>query len=212
MFKLPDPTYAYNALSPVISAETLRFHHDKHHARYVDNLNDLLTASGRTPASLEDLVRSAARDSAQTKLFNNAAQAYNHTFFWTCMTAEAQKPRGDLAVAIDRDFGGLARLKAAFVTESVNHFASGWGWLAAEGDRLKVLSTHDADNLLTRQGLTPLLTCDVWEHAYYLDHQNDRKAFVEAWFDRLVNWDFAATQYDAARGRGEAWRHPAPAA
>jgi superoxide dismutase, Fe-Mn family len=210
MFKLPDLPYDYDALSPVISAETMRFHHDKHHAKYVDTLNDLLKAAGETPAALEDVVKAAAGDPAKKKLFNNAAQTYNHTFFWTCMIGEKQSPQGDLAAAIDRNFGGLDKLKEAFVTESVNHFASGWGWLAAEGDKLKVLSTHDADDLLTHQGLTPLLTCDVWEHAYYLDHQNDRKAFVEAWFDNLPHWTFAAAQYDAARGKGQAWRHPVP--
>ncbi len=210
MFKLPELPYAPDALEPVISARTMGYHHGKHHAKYVDNLNDLLKAAGETPASLEEVVKAAAGDPAKKKLFNNAAQTYNHTFFWTCMTGAKMAPSGDLAAAIDRDFGGLAGLREAFVTESLNHFASGWGWLAAEGDKLVVLSTHDADDLLPREGLTPLLTCDVWEHAYYLDHQNDRKAFLEAWFDNLVNWEFAAAQYDAARGKE--WGYPGPGA
>ena len=211
MFKLPDLPYAYEALSPTISAQTLHFHHDKHHAKYVDVLNDLLKTQGRNPSSLEELVKEIAGDPSQKKLFNNAAQTYNHTFFWTCMIGEKQEPTGDLAAAIERDFGGMAGLKEAFVNESVNHFASGWGWLAADGDKLVVTSTHDADDLLPTN-LTPLLTCDVWEHAYYLDHQNDRKAFVEAWFDNLPHWKFAGAQYDAARSKGQAWKHPAPVA
>lgn len=212
MFALPDLPYDHAALEPVISRATMHLHHEKHHKAYIDNLNRLLDEQDAQPASLEEVVRQAAGDPKAAKLFNNAAQAWNHTFFWTAMSAQRQTPQGDLAQGIDRAFGGPAQLKDAFVKEGVGHFASGWVWLAAEGETLKVLSTHDAEDLLVHRGLTPLLVCDLWEHAYYLDHKNDRKAFLEAWFDALPNWSFAQAQYDAARGRGEIWTHPLPAA
>jgi Fe-Mn family superoxide dismutase len=210
MFELPALPYDPAALEPVISRATMHLHHDKHHRKYVDTTNELLAKAGRTPASLEQVVREAAGDADAKSLFNNAAQAWNHTFFWTCMTPGKQAPQGELAQAIQSTFGGLDALKAAFVKEGAGHFASGWVWLAAEGAALKVLSTHDADDLLAHSGLTPLIVCDLWEHAYYLDHKNDREAFLKAWFDALPNWSFAAGQYAAARGDGEAWRHPAP--
>jgi len=211
MFILPELPYRPDALTPVISAETLRFHHGKHHKTYVDTLNRLLDETGATPARLEDVVREAADDPRKAKLFNNAAQAWNHGFFWVCMAPAGTGPGEDLAWAIDAAFGDLASLKAAFVKAGVEHFGSGWVWLMAEGDRLSVISTHDAANPLTQDGPVPLLVCDLWEHAYYLDHQNDRKGFLEAWFDRLANWRLADDQFDAARGRGAAWTYPAPA-
>ncbi|MES2344162.1 MAG: superoxide dismutase [Pseudomonadota bacterium] len=210
MFELPPLPYDHAALEPVISRATMHLHHDKHHQKYVDTTNELLAKAGRTPASLEEVVRDAAGDEASAKLFNNAAQAWNHTFFWTAMSARRQAPDGALAQAIVRDFGGLEALKDAFVKEGNGHFGSGWVWLAAEGEALKVLSTHDAADLLIQGDLTPLLVCDLWEHAYYLDHKNDREGFLKAWFDALPDWSFAATQYGAARGQGEAWVHPAP--
>jgi superoxide dismutase, Fe-Mn family len=210
MFQLPDLPYDHAALEPTISRDTMHLHHDKHHKKYVDTTNQLLTETGETPASLEAVVRKAAGDPGAKKLFNNAAQAWNHTFFWTCMTPRAGKPQGELATAIDRDFGGLDALKAEFVKIGAAHFGSGWVWLAAEGETLKIVDTHDGDDLLTHQGLTPLIVCDLWEHAYYLDHKNDREAFLKAWFDNLPNWSFAADQYGAARGAGEIWKHPEP--
>jgi Fe-Mn family superoxide dismutase len=210
MFALPDLPYDHAALEPVISRATMHLHHEKHHKAYVDNLNKLLEEQGRSPASLEEVIREAAGDAKARKLFNNAAQAWNHTFFWSAMTPRREAPEGELAQAIAAGFGDLAGLKAAFVEEGAGHFASGWVWLAAEGETLKVLSTHDADDLLVRQGLAPLLVCDLWEHAYYLDHKNDRKAFLGAWFDALPNWAFAGSQYAAARGTGDLWRHPSP--
>jgi Fe-Mn family superoxide dismutase len=128
------------------------------------------------------------------------------------MSPRRTAPEGDLAQAIGATFGDLAALKTAFVAEGAGHFGSGWVWVAAEGKALKVISTHDAEDLLIHQGLTPLLVCDLWEHAYYLDHKNDRKGFLEAWFDALPDWAFARSQYDAAQGAGEAWRHPGPIA
>jgi Fe-Mn family superoxide dismutase len=208
MFVLPDLPYAYDALQPVISDRTMHFHHDKHHATYFKTLNELLDKDGKSPKTLEEVILSASK-AGEKKLFNNAAQAWNHTFFWVTMTPDKQQPEGDLAEAIGQAFGDLAGLKTAFVTEGTGHFGSGWVWLTADkSGALTVISTHDADDTLTHEGLTPLLVCDVWEHAYYLDHQNDRKAFLEAWFDALPNWSFAGFQYAAAKGQGQAWRHP----
>jgi Fe-Mn family superoxide dismutase len=210
MFALPDLPYDHAALEPVISRATMHLHHDKHHQTYIDSLNRLLDEQGRTPSSLEEVVREAFGDAGSQTLFNNAGQAWNHTFFWNAMSPDRQSPEGELGQAITSAFGDLAALKKAFVQEGVAHFGSGWVWLAAEGDILRVLSTHDAEDLLVHRGLTPLMVCDLWEHAYYLDHKNDRKGFLEAWFDALPNWAFAQSQYEAARGRGEAWSHPGP--
>ena len=212
MFALPDLPYAYDALEPVISDRTMHFHHDKHHAAYVKTLNELLEKAGKSPASLEEVIQQAAKDS-EKKLLNNAAQAWNHAFFWAAMTPTREQPGGDLEAAIKSAFGDLTSLKTAFVTEGVGHFGSGWVWLTADkSGALKVISTHDAEDTLTHADVTPLLVCDLWEHAYYLDHQNDRKGFLEAWFDALPHWQFAGYQYAAARGEGEAWRYPAPSA
>ena len=208
MFELPPLPYDHAALEPVISRATMRLHHGKHHKKYVETLNELLADA--TPRSLEEVVREAFADDEKRKLFNNAAQAWNHTFFWNAMSARRQSLEGSLIQAVARDFGGVEALKAAFVKEGAAHFASGWVWLAAEGEALKVLSTHDAEDLLIHRGLTPLLVCDLWEHAYYLDHKNDREGFLNAWFDALPNWSFAENQYAAARGQGQAWAHPAP--
>jgi superoxide dismutase, Fe-Mn family len=205
MFKLPPLPYEYDALEPTISAETLEFHHDKHHKAYVDKTNQMLKDEGRTAATLEEVVKSS-----QGKLFNNAAQAWNHAFFWECMTGERQAPAGKLAEAITSAYGDLAGLKKAFVEEGANHFASGWAWIIAdESGQLKVISTHDADTPIAH-GQTPILVCDVWEHAYYLDYQNDRKSFIEEWFDKVANWRFAENQLRALMGQGELFRYPAP--
>lgn len=214
MFELPPLPYGYDVLEPVISDATMHLHHDKHHKRYVDVTNQILGEKGWTPESLEEVIRQTAGDASARKLYNNAGQVWNHTFFWENMRAAdaAQKPQGDLAAAIDQAFGGLDGLKDAFVKEGVAHFGSGWVWLAAEGGKLTVLSTHDGDNLVPKEGVTPLLVCDLWEHAYYLDHKNDRESFLKAWFDALPNWDLAASQFSASQGQGELWRHPAPTA
>jgi len=210
MFALPELPYAYDALQPVMSDRTLHFHHDKHHAAYVKTLNDLLQAAGKSPSSLESVILEASK-SVDRKLFNNAAQAWNHSFFWASMSERRERPAGELAGAINGAFGDLGGLAKAFVEEGVGHFGSGWVWLTAErGGGLKLRTTHDADDTLTQGETTPLLVCDLWEHAYYLDHQNDRKAFLAAWFDALPNWAFAAAQYAAAQGHGRPWRHPAP--
>lgn len=208
MFTLPELPYPYAALGPVISDRTLRFHHDKHHAMYVKTLNELLEKAQRHPSTLENVIRDCARLDDK-KLFNNAAQTWNHSFFWMAMTPIREQPSGDLVAAMERSFDSMARLKSTFVTEGAGHFGSGWVWLAAKkGGTLSVRTTHDADDTVTDADLTPLLVCDLWEHAYYLDHQNDRKGFLEAWFDALPNWGFASSQFAAAQGRGDPWRHP----
>jgi Fe-Mn family superoxide dismutase len=210
MFELPDLPYAYEALEPVISGKTMRFHHDKHHKAYVETTNTLLKDANAAPESLEAVI-GAAKASANAKLFNNAAQAWNHAFFWNAMAPGAAKPDGDLAAAIKSAFGDLASLKKKFVEDGVAQFGSGWVWLTADkAGKLQVVATHDAGEPAEDGGEVPLLVCDVWEHAYYLDHQNDRKGFLEAWFDALANWSFAAKQLAAAHGQGEAWRYPRP--
>lgn len=212
MFSLPDLPYAYDALAPVMSERTLHFHHDKHHATYIKTLNELLEAAGNSHGALEQVIAEAAR-ADERKLFNNAAQAWNHSFFWAAMSARAETPAAALAEAIDGDFGGLDGLKQAFVKAGAEQFGSGWVWLDADRTgALQVRTSHDAENPLVHPEVTPLLVCDLWEHAYYLDHQNDRKGFLEAWFDALPHWEFAGLQFEAARGRGEPWRHPLPTA
>ena len=207
MFKLPDLPYAYEALQPAMSAETLRFHHDKHHAAYVKTTNELVEKEGLSGRTLEEVVVEAKRG-GKAKLFNNAAQAWNHAFFWNCMTPGGAKPAGELEQAISQAFGGLDQLKQQFVTEGVGHFGSGWVWIVTEGQSLKVISTHDAADTLGQDGVTPILVCDLWEHAYYVDYRNDRKGFLEQWFDALPDWSFAAHQLAAARGQGQPWRYP----
>ena len=209
MFRLPELPYAYEALAPVVSAETLHVHHDKHHAKYVEVMNGLLEQAGAPPRPLEQVVRDAA-SGEQRKLYNNAAQTWNHAFFWDSMTPGGGSPGDGLRAAAERAFGGWDALRARFVQEGADHFASGWAWIVARGEALEVLSTHDAGSFDQFEGATPLLVCDVWEHAYYLDHQNDRKRFLEQWFDGLANWTLAERQLLAARGEGDVWRFPDP--
>jgi Fe-Mn family superoxide dismutase len=209
VFKLPALPYAYDALSPVMSAETLRLHHDKHHGKYVETVNKLCEKDAIRPDSLEDLILQARR-SNQTKLFNNAAQAWNHAFFWACMTPTKSRPEGPLAQAIDQAFGSLGALKEEFADQGEAHFGSGWIWLLHGADGLLVKSTHDAANPLGGDRITPLIACDLWEHAYYVDYRNDRRRYLEAWFDALPDWGFAGHQLRAAAKDGQAWRHPAP--
>jgi Fe-Mn family superoxide dismutase len=196
---------------PTLSADTLHTHHDKHHKAYVEKTNELAAKAGLAGRPLEDVVRDAQRR-GDTKLFHNAAQAWNHAFFWQCMTPQAAGPSDALKVAFDKAFGGMAAFKDAFVTEGVDHFGSGWVWLVTGSEGLKVVSTHDADDTLIKDGLFPLMVCDLWEHAYYLDYKNDRKAFLKAWLDKAANWAFAEQQLAASEGQGDGFRYPAPAA
>ena len=210
MFVLPDLPYEYEALEPAVSSDTLQFHHDKHHKTYVEKTNELAAKAGLAGRPLEEVVREA-KSRGDQKLFNNAAQAWNHGFFWECMTPDGSGgPQGALAEAIKRAFGSVDEFKKAFIEEGVNHFASGWVWLVTGAEGLKVISTHDADDTLPKDGVFPLIVCDLWEHAYYLDYQNDRKAFLEAWFDEAANWRFAEKQLAAAEGKGKGYRYPLP--
>jgi Fe-Mn family superoxide dismutase len=204
MIKLPPLPYAYEALEPVVSSETLHVHHDKHHAKYVDVANQLIAEKGLEGKTLEEVI-AHAETAGERKLFNNAAQAWNHAFFWESMTPDYRPPGGELARHIEQAFGGLAGLKAKFVETAANHFASGWAWLVVENGKLAVTDTHDAGTQANRSQV-PLLVCDVWEHAYYIDYRQDRKAFLERWFDEVANWSFAAEQLAAQSGDGEAWR------
>ena len=208
MFQLPELPYAYGSLAPILSEATMRTHHDKHHAKYVATTNALL--EGFEPgATLEKVIRSAS-DKGDHKLFNNAAQAWNHGFFWQCMAPSPRPTSGGLTRAIATNFGGLPELKTIFTKKATEHFGSGWAWLLARGGALSVTTTHDAVTPVTEEGVTPLLTCDVWEHAYYLDHKNDRAGFLDAWWDNLANWSLAEAQFAAANGDGAAWRYPGP--
>lgn len=203
MFRLPPLPYPHDALAPTISETTMRTHHGKHHAKYIETTNSLLASRGEAPSSLEEAVRGAAK-AGDRALFNNAGQAWNHAFFWCCMTPGQGRPQGSLLQAIEKDFGDLDKLKGSFVREGTGHFGSGWVWLMADGAALSIITTHDGDGALNHPGV-PLLVCDLWEHAYYLDHKNDRAGFLSAWWDNLVDWFFVAAQYDAARGRRPAW-------
>lgn len=212
MFLLPLLPYPHDALMPVLSARTMHHHHEKHHGGYVKALNDLLETADIVPDTLEAVIAAASKSRNQ-QLFNNAAQARNHSFFWAAMTANAAPPTGDLAAAISAQMGGLPALKAAFVEAGAALFGSGWVWLVSDAEgKLAITVSHDAQDWKAEAGATPLIVCDLWEHAYYLDHQEDRRGFLSAWFDALPNWAFAGRQYAAAQGRGEKWTHPAPVA
>ncbi len=191
-FELPALPYAKNALEPHISPNTLEFHHGKHHNAYVVNLNNLTKDTALASASLEAVIKAAAGDASKTGIFNNAAQVWNHTFYWHCMKpGGGGAPTGDLASAIASAFGSLDTFKEEFKAACVTQFGSGWGWLVAENGKLKVTKTGNADTPMVH-GQVALLTCDVWEHAYYLDYQNRRPDYVQAFLDHLVNWSFVA--------------------
>jgi Fe-Mn family superoxide dismutase len=186
-FELPKLPYALDALAPHVSKETLEYHYGKHHKAYVDKLNAGVEGTNFAKMGLDDVVRESVRD---PKIFNNAAQAWNHTFYWNCLSPHGGgEPKGALAAAVTKGFGSFAELNRLFTEAAVGHFGSGWAWLIKKGDgSLAVTSTHDAGNPMT-EGMKPLLTCDVWEHAYYVDYRNARPKYVEA-FWKLVNWEF----------------------
>ncbi len=191
-FELPPLPYAPDALAPFMSAQTLGFHHGKHHQTYVTNLNGLIKETPLADRTLEDIVRATAGDNGKIGVFNNAAQVWNHTFFWNSMKPQGGGvPQGELAERIKTDFGSLDAFKEEFKKTALAQFGSGWAWLVLENGKLKVVKTANAATPLT-ENAKPLLTCDVWEHAYYLDYQNRRGDMVGAFLDNLVNWDFAA--------------------
>ena len=190
-WELPSLPYAEGALEPHISARTLQFHHGKHHAAYVNNLNNLTKDSPLAGKSLEEVIKATAGDAQKTGIFNNAAQVWNHTFFWHSMAPKGGgKPSGAIAAKIDADLGGYDKFVAAFKDAAATQFGSGWAWLVLDGGKLAVKKTANADLPLAHKQ-TALLTLDVWEHAYYLDYQNRRPDFIAAYLEHLVNWDFA---------------------
>ncbi len=192
MFTLPPLPYADNALEPVISANTISFHYGKHHKTYVDNLNNLVKGTDYENAPLEKIINETAGKADKAGLFNNAAQIWNHTFYWNSLKGNGGgKPSGRLAQMIDAAFGSYDNFRKELGATTVSQFGSGWGWLVLDGGALKIVKTPNAEVPFTK-GQKPLLTIDVWEHAYYLDHQNKRAAYVDAVIDRLLNWDFAA--------------------
>lgn len=195
---LPPLPYAEGALAPVISANTIGFHYGKHHKGYVDNLNKLIAGTDLEKAPLEQIMKTTAGVADKQGIFNNAAQTWNHTFYWNSMKPNGGgKPSSDLAQKIDSTFTNFDNFKKELVTAATGQFGSGWAWLVSEGGALKVVKTPNAENPLTK-GQTPLLTIDVWEHAYYLDYQNKRADYVNAVIDKLLNWDFATANFKKA--------------
>ncbi|GLK50807.1 MAG: superoxide dismutase [Fe] [Maricaulis sp.] len=198
-FTLPDLPYAKDALAPHISSETLDFHHGKHHNAYVNNLNGLVEGTDMASKSLEDIIQDTAGKADKAGIFNNAAQIWNHTFYWQSMRPNGGgAPTGKLAEMIDRDFGSFDAFKDAFAKAGATQFGSGWAWLVLADGKLDVRKTLNAETPLTEAGVTPLLTMDVWEHAYYLDYQNRRPDYISTFLDHLVNWEFAAENLAAA--------------
>jgi Fe-Mn family superoxide dismutase len=184
-----------------MSAETLRYHHDKHHDGYVKKLNDAVAGTDLADVSLEEIIQETARKAEHVGVFNNAAQVWNHSFFWQCMTPDGGgRPDGELARQFDADFGSFDAFEQAFQDAATGQFGSGWAWLVLEAGKLRAISTANAEPPMVR-GQQALLTCDVWEHAYYLDYQNDRPRFVRTFLDNLVNWEFVAEQF-AMQGEG----------
>jgi len=190
--QLPNLPYAETALEPHYSAKTIGFHYGKHHKAYVDNLNKLTPGTPLEGKLLEDIVMASAGDASRVGVFNNSAQVWNHTFFWSCMKpGGGGRPTGEVARRIDQAFGSYEKFAEQFKATAVGRFGSGWGWLVLDGGGLKIVSTANADTPIASKQ-TALLTVDVWEHAYYLDYQNRRPDFVQAFLDHLVNWDFVA--------------------
>jgi len=209
-FQLPELPFAKDALAPVMSAETLEFHHGKHHKAYVTKTNALLeNEHDLDGASLAQVIREANR-AGNTKLFNQSAQLWNHSFFWQCLApAEGQQPDGKLLHLITDAFGSTDALLEQFAKEATDHFSNGWAWLVLDRGSLRITSLHDADSPVAHDGMQPLFTLDVWEHAYYIDYRNERPRFIDSVLKNIVNWDFVAQNLD---GRGESRADQQPAA
>lgn len=195
-FTLPDLPFPKDALGDIMSAETFDYHHGKHHKAYVDKVNGWIDEKGLAGKSLNAVI-AQAKEKGDKGLFNNAAQIWNHSFFWQCLApANGQRPEGRLAQLIDEAFGGTDALLAKLKDEAVGHFGSGWAWLVLNGGKLEVTSLHDADTPVVYDGMKPLLTLDVWEHAYYIDYRNARPVFAEKVLGNVINWDFVAQNLD----------------
>ncbi|MFN6560742.1 MAG: superoxide dismutase [Nostoc sp. ChiSLP01] len=198
-FVQPPLPFDINALEPYgMKAETFEYHYGKHHKAYVDNLNKLTEGTELADKSLEEVIQSSFKDSSKTGIFNNAAQVWNHTFFWNSLKpAGGGTPTGELATKIEKDFGSFDKFKEEFSNAAATQFGSGWSWLIDDGGTLKVIKTPNAENPLAH-GQKALLTLDVWEHAYYIDYKNARPAFIKNFLENLVNWDFAAENFAKA--------------
>ena len=196
-FELPPLPYDKGALAPHMSAETLEFHHGKHHKAYVDKTNGMLGEKGLEGRKLTEVI-AHAKETGDKGLFNNSAQIWNHSFFWQCLTPNQAAPSGKLADLISSEFGSADELVKKLVAESTAHFSNGWGWLVLDGGKLKVTSLHDADTPVVYEGMQPLLTIDVWEHAYYIDYRNSRPGYLDAVTANLINWEFVAQNLDGA--------------
>ncbi|WP_000929966.1 superoxide dismutase [Acinetobacter baumannii] len=196
-FSLPDLPYNHDTLEPHISKETLEFHHDKHHQTYVTNLNNLVKDTVLADQSLEDIIITTANDSAKAGIFNNAAQIWNHTFYWHCMKPQGGgKPEGTLAAKIEADFGSYETFLKEFTNAAITQFGSGWAWLVTDqiNGKLSIAKTSNADTPLAH-GQIALLTIDVWEHAYYIDFRNARPKYIETFLEHLINWEFVNARY-----------------
>lgn len=198
-YELPPLPYEYTALEPYISKATLEFHHDKHHAAYINNYNSAVKGTELDSKSLEEVIKAVAGDASKAGIFNNAAQAWNHTFYWNSLKAGGGgTPTGDLAAKINEDFGSFEAFVEEFKKAGATQFGSGWAWLVLDNGKLKVTKTGNAENPMTA-GQIPLLTMDVWEHAYYLDYQNRRPDYINDFVTKLINWDFVAENLAAAK-------------
>jgi len=197
-YELPALPYEYTALEPYISKSTLEFHHDKHHAAYVTNYNAAVEGTELASMSIEDVIKAVADDASKAGIFNNAAQSWNHTFYWNCIKPNGGgTPSGALADKINADFGSFENFVTQFKQAGATQFGSGWAWLVLDNGTLKVTKTGNAGNPMTA-GQIPLLTMDVWEHAYYLDYQNKRPAYMDDFVAKLINWDFVAENFAKA--------------
>jgi Fe-Mn family superoxide dismutase len=207
-FALPDLPYDKSALAPHVSAETLTFHHDKHHNTYVTKMNEAIAGTPLEGKSLEEVVKAAVEQKNQG-LYNNAAQTWNHTFYWNSMSPNPGQPSAALKGAIDTAFGGMESFVEKFKAKGAGHFASGWVWLFAKRDgTVDIRDSHDAGVFLPSEEGVPLLLVDVWEHAYYIDKRNDRMAYLTAVTGNLLNWTLANSQYEAAKAGSMGWAHP----
>lgn len=198
-FSLPELPFDKNAFKEVLSAETFDYHHGKHHNAYVQNANKLLADHNLNSKNLEEVILASSNDSTLKGIFNNAAQIWNHSFYWHSLTPNGGgEPQTELMEQINQDFGSFEKFKEEFKTAGATQFGSGWAWLVYKDGKLKITKTANAELPIT-EGETPLLTCDVWEHAYYIDYRNQRPAYLDVFLDKLVNWSFAEENFKNAK-------------